>query len=74
MLTKEDLQLLSDMIDRKLDERLKPIQQDISRIKDDTDTLKEQMEIIKYSTNELIRWVDTNFRHQYPFPVDRDVV
>lgn len=69
MLTKEDLKLLSDMMDQKLD----PIKQDISQMKEDIGLLKEEMEVIKYSTNELVRWVDTNFRHQYPFPIDRDI-
>lgn len=84
MLTKEDLQLLSTLIDDKLQPindkleqmqgNINKMQGDISQIKERLDELEESNEIIKYSTNELVRWVDTNFRHKYPFPVDRDVV
>lgn len=62
MLTKEDMQLLSNMFD----EKLKPVNERLDKI-------EEELEIIKYSTNELVKWVDTNFRHQYPFPIDRDI-
>lgn len=48
MLTKEDLQLLSGLIDDKL----QPINQRFDEM----------------------QWVDVNFRHTYPFLVDRDVV
>lgn len=91
MLTKEDLQLLSGLIDDKLqpiNQRLdemqgdiKQLQGDVGEIKSDIkqveerlDELEESNEIIRYSTNELVNWVDVNFRHTYPFPVDRDVV
>lgn len=73
MLTKEDLQLLSDMFDKKLDEKLKPIQQDIEQMKEDIAIIKEDTAAALYSSSELVRWVDTNFRHKYPFPIDRDI-
>lgn len=80
MLTKEDLQLLSDMLDNKLDEKLKPIQQDISQMKDDIAQMKEDIDILKEDTtevrvtvDEICKWIDLNFSHKYPFPIDRNV-
>ena len=69
MLTKEDMQLLSDMFD----EKLKPIQEDIAQMKEDIAIIKEDTAAALYSSSELVRWVDTNFRHKYPFPIDRDI-
>lgn len=62
MLSKDELQQIAQIVR----EELKPINERL-------DSLEESMEIVKYSTNELVKWVDTNFRHQYPFPVDRDI-
>lgn len=73
MLSKEDIQLLSDMFDKKLDEKLKPIQEDIAQMKEDIAIIKEDTAAALYSSSELVRWVDINFRHKYPFPVDRDI-
>lgn len=67
MLTKEDLQLLSQLIDekldKKLDEKLKPIKEQLEEIKEDT-------EITRVAVNEIIKWIDVNFRDDYPFPVE----
>ncbi len=50
MLSKEDLQLLSDLMDKKLspiNERLDQMQDDISELKEDVKILKEDVEILK---------------------------
>lgn len=67
MLTKEDLQLLSQLmdekLDKKLDEKLKPIKEQLAEIREDT-------EITRVAVNEIIKWIDVNFRDDYPFPVE----
>lgn len=67
MLTKEDLQLLSQLmdekLDKKLDEKLKPIKEQLEEIREDT-------EITRVAVNEVIKWIDVNFRDDYPFPVE----
>ena len=60
MLTAEDIKLLSELIDKKLEP-----------IKEQLDIIKEDTEITREATNELIEWVDYNFRDQYPFPADK---
>ena len=37
----------------------------------DIEEIKENTEITRTATNELINWVDYNFRDEYPFPVDK---
>lgn len=76
MLTKEDLQLLSDLMDEKLkpiSERLDTIDKRLDRLEEDVDILKEDTAAAKYASSELIRRVETNFSHKYPFPVDRNI-
>ena len=63
MLTKEDIQLLSQLMDEKLDEKLKPIKEELSEIKENT-------EITRSVLNEVVKWIDVNFRENYPFPTE----
>lgn len=63
MLSKEDLQLLSQLMDEKLDEKLKPIKEELSEIKENT-------EITRSVLNEVVKWIDVNFRDDYPFPTE----
>lgn len=63
MLTKEDIQLLSQLMDEKLDQKLKPIKEELSEIKENT-------EITRSVLNEVVKWIDVNFREDYPFPTE----
>lgn len=63
MLTKEDLQLLSQLMDEKLEEKLKPINERL-------DAIEENTEITRVAVNEIIKWIDVNFRDDYPFPIE----
>ncbi len=69
-MTKEDLQQIREL----MREELKPVYEKLDRVDERLGDLEESLEIIKYSTNELVRWVDTNFRHKFPFPIDKDIV
>ncbi len=68
MLTKEDLELLSQMLDKKLDEKLdkklKPIYQELSEI-------KEEAHITRETLNTVVEWIDVYFRKDYPLPADK---
>ena len=79
MLTAEDIKLMTEMMSNLMDEKLKPINERLDAVEGRLDKIDERLEIIeedvevtRYGTNELIRWVDTNFRHKYPFPIDKD--
>ncbi len=68
MLTKEDLKLLSDMLDekldKKLDEKLAPIYQSLKEI-------KHYELVTRESLNSVIEWIDVYFRDQYPLPAKK---
>ena len=53
MLDERDLQLLGNLLDQKLDEKLKPIQADISELKEDVSVLKVEMKEVKEDIAEL---------------------
>lgn len=60
MLTKEDVQLLSQL----MDEKLEPIKKELSEI-------KEHAEISREVLNSVVDWIDVYFRKDYPFPADK---
>ncbi len=71
MLTKEDIQLLSQLMDEKLDEKLdKKLDEKLKPIKEQLEGIKEDTEITRVAVNEVIKWIDINFRDEYPFPVE----
>lgn len=74
MLTKEDLQMLSKLmeekLDEKLDEKLKPINGRLNSIEEQLAEIKEDTEVTRSVLNEVIKWIDVNFRDDYPFPVE----
>ncbi len=80
MLTAEDLKAISQIFDEKLDKRLEPLEGEIKSISDRLDDIEERLEAIEENTaitrdvtNQIVEWIDVNFRHEYPFPVDKAV-
>lgn len=71
MLTKEDLQAIAELMDGKLqpvNERLDKIENDIAEIKEDT-------EITREVTNEIVEWIDAYWRDNgRPFPVEKEAI
>ena len=83
-MTREDMQLISEMLDEKLnkafDERLNPINERLDKMQADIETIKEDVEIIKEdatevrtTVEEICKWIDLNFDHKYPFPIDKNI-
>ena len=73
MLTKEDLQLLSQLMDDKLqpiNKRLNGIDKRLDGIDERLDTIEENTEITRSVLNEVVKWIDVNFRDEYPFPTE----
>lgn len=66
MLTKEDLKLLSQL----MDEKLNPINGRLGSIEERLEVIEENTEITRVAVNEIIKWIDINFRDDYPFPVE----
>ena len=70
MLTKEDIQLLSGL----MDEKLKPINERLDNMQDQLDEIKENTEITRDVLNEVAKWIDSNFRDDYPLPVEKQII
>mgnify|MGYP004657211971 CR=1 FL=1 len=68
MLTPEDVQLLSELLDKKL----KPIDERLDSVEERLDTIEENTEITRTVLNEVVKWIDFYFRNEYPFPVNVD--
>jgi len=66
MLTKEDIQLLSQL----MDEKLNPINERLDGIDERLDAIEENTEITRSVLNEVVKWIDVNFRDDYPFPTE----
>ena len=76
MLSNDELQQIAQIVREELkpiNERLDKVDEQLDKIKEDIDIIKEDTAAALYSSSELVRWVDTNFRHKYPFPIDRDI-
>lgn len=75
MLTKEDLQLLSEMFDQKLDQKLAPINEHLEKIDERLDDLEYDVNIIKGATNALTAWAEAATEYYMPkihFPLKSD--
>lgn len=73
MLSKEDLQLLSQLMDEKLkpiNDCLDGIDNRLDGIDERLDTIEENTEITRSVLNEVVKWIDVNFREDYPFPTE----
>lgn len=73
MLTNEDIKLLSQLMDEKLkpiNERLDGIDERLDGIDERLDAIEENTEVTRSVLNEVVKWIDVNFQHKYPFPVE----
>lgn len=91
MLTKEDIQLLSGLMDEKLapinarldavdnrlntmDNRLDAMDSRLDAMDRRLDAIEENTQVTRDVLNEVVKWIDYNFRDKYPFPVDKQIV
>ena len=65
MLTAEDLKAIKDIIE--------PINKRLDNIEERLEAIEENTAITRDVTNQIVEWIDVNFRHEYPFPVDKAV-
>lgn len=74
MLTPEDIKMIADLMDEKLkpvNDKFDSIESRLNKIEEDIEEIKENTEITRVVTNEIVEWIDYNFRDEYPFPVDK---
>lgn len=80
MLSPEDLKQIAEIVAEQLnpiekrldgiDARLDGIDARLDAIEERLDVLEENSEITRMASNELVKWVELNFSHKYPFPVE----
>lgn len=73
MLTPEDLKQIAEIVAEQLnpiEKRLDGIDTRLDAIEERLDVLEENSEITRMASNELVKWVELNFSHKYPFPVE----
>ena len=70
MLTKEDLTLLSQM----MDEKLTPIRGQLNQMQEDIEAIKEDAQEVRITVEEICKWIDLNFDYKYPFPIDKKII
>ncbi len=75
MLTNEDLQAISSLMDKKLEPintRLDNMDQRLDRMEEDIAIIKEDGQITREVTNKIGEWVDFYFHDDKPYPLDED--
>lgn len=70
MLTKEDLTMLSQM----MDEKLTPIRGQLNQMQEDIEAIKEDAQEVRMTVEEICKWIDLNFDYKYPFPIDKKII
>ena len=58
MLDKNDLQAISELLDRKFEEKLQPINERLDRIETDIALIREDAAITRNAANRLIEWAE----------------
>mgnify|MGYP001086296304 FL=1 len=77
MLTNEDLQALSSLMDKKLEpinSRLDNMDQRLDRMEEDIAIIKEDGQITREVINDIGEWVDYYFHKDKPYPIDKEEI
>ncbi len=84
MLTKEDLQAISQLIKNEIepinkrldgmDQRLDGIDQRFDKIEETLEEMKEDAAITRDVTNSIGKWIEFYFGKEKPFPIDEDEI
>jgi hypothetical protein len=56
MLTQEDLQQIGQLFDKKMDEKLTPIQKDIMSLKDDVRSIKDDVKTVDMKVETVLEY------------------
>lgn len=77
-MTKEDLQLLSDLMDEKLkpiNNRLDKMDERLDKMDERLDNIEHDLKIVKVSTNALVEWTEAASKYgmvKLHFPLEED--
>lgn len=81
MLSPTDLKQIAEVVKgvvkEEVSEQLKPIEKRLDAIEEQLDAIEERLDNLEYNSeitrtasNELVKWVEINFSHKYPFLVE----
>ena len=73
-MTKEEMVQIREMMKEVVSEELEPINAHLDNIQDQLDEIKENTEITRDVLNEVAKWIDSNFRDDYPLPVEKQII
>ena len=73
-MTKEEMLQIREMMKEVVSKELEPINERLDNMQEQLDEIKENTEITRDVLNEVVKWIDTNFRDEYPFPVEKQVI
>ena len=73
-MTKEEMVQIREMMKEVVSEELEPINAHLDNIQDQLDEIKENTEITRDVLNEVVKWIDSNFRNDYPFPIEKQII
>ncbi len=66
-MTNEEMKQIREMMKEVVSEELQPI-------KERLEVIEENTEITRDVLNEVVKWIDSNFRDDYPFPVEKQII
>ena len=66
-MTNEEMKQIREMMKELVSEELQPI-------KERLEVIEENTEITRDVLNEVVKWIDSNFRDDYPFPVEKQII
>ncbi len=66
-MTNEEMKQIREMMKEVVSEELEPI-------KERLEVIEENTEITRDVLNEVVKWIDSNFRDDYPFPVEKQII
>ena len=73
-MTKEEMIQIREMMKEVVSEELEPINERLDNMQEQLDEIKENTEITRDVLNAVVKRIDTNFRDEYPFPVEKQVI
>ncbi len=73
-MTNEEMKQIREMMKEVVSEQIEPINERLDNMQEQLDEIKENTEITRDVLNEVVKWIDSNFRDDYPFPVEKQII
>ena len=73
-MTKEEKKEIREIMKEVIDEKIKPICNQLNKMQEDIEELKEYAKVTREVTNELGKWVELNATPSNPYPTDKAII